>query len=589
VTKIDGVHQSAVFEWAERMRVALVAMPWSVHTRPSAALGALSAFLAREAPQHAVRVASEYVGLAEAVGFELYEQIAEYCYEAGEPFYMALLYPERAEAVRAHFRSWATSRSIALRADEAFDHLASHVRSHLDDVAARTVADVLGLTTCFGQMFANLALAKRVKELRPSTTVVLGGSTVSAAVGPSILRLYPQVDFVVQGEGEQPFAALLGALASQSESVPQIRGVVARGDDRPADLWEVARLDDLPVPDYDEYADQAESRGIHWALPMEGSRGCWWDRTKRHGNPRATCYFCNLNVQWGGYREKSVPRVISEVDQLTDRYANTTVYFLDNIIRARGIDGLATGLTSLEKDLEIFYEMRASVSPYEILLLWEAGLTSAQFGLEALSTSLLQRIGKGTTLLQNLQVMKTCAELGISHGANLILDFPGSTQAEVDETVRCIEDYAASFEPCSLTSFHLGIDSTVDLLPERFGIATVQSARPAQVGLPDDVRERLVPFERAYRCANAQVSWEPVRRACDAWRAQRRAVRGPLVQYQDGRRHVRIIDRRANYEVITLSGIGREAFLACLQIQSRERLRERFERDSRVEVGGRRR
>ena len=72
-------------------------------------------------------------------------------------------------------------------------------------------------------------------------------------------------------------------------------------------------MDALPLPDYDEYAALAEKHGLLWLLSIEGSRGCWWDRSRRSGNARATCHFCNLNVQWMGYREKSVARLVAEV------------------------------------------------------------------------------------------------------------------------------------------------------------------------------------------------------------------------------------------------------------------------------------
>ena len=41
-----------------------------------------------------------------------------------------------------------------------------------------------------------------------------------------------------------------------------------------------------------------------------------------------------------------------------------------------------------------------------------------QFGIEGLSSAFLRRIGTGTTVLQNLEVMKTCQELEIDNLAN---------------------------------------------------------------------------------------------------------------------------------------------------------------------------
>ena len=49
------------------MRVALVAMPWQSHQMPSAALGALSAFL-REQTDHEILCLNEYTTVYESLG-----------------------------------------------------------------------------------------------------------------------------------------------------------------------------------------------------------------------------------------------------------------------------------------------------------------------------------------------------------------------------------------------------------------------------------------------------------------------------------------------------------------------------------------
>ena len=142
-------------------------------------------------------------------------------------------------------------------------------------------------------------------------------------------------------------------------------------------------MDDLPLPDYDEYAAKAERANLLWLITVEGSRGCWWDRTKRTGNPKNTCYFCNLNVQWNGYRQKRAERLAAEVVALNERYANNVLFFLDNIIRSKGIDELAQRLIDTRKDFILFYEMRANVRPYEPSCSTRPGCASCSSGSKA--------------------------------------------------------------------------------------------------------------------------------------------------------------------------------------------------------------
>jgi ribosomal peptide maturation radical SAM protein 1 len=567
------------------MHLALIALPWSAHTRPSAALGALAAFTRRANARWALTTRSGYLRVAERVGYRLYEAIAENAYSLGELFYLSLLYEERLAETRANFAAVASQRlQDATQGRDLrgiFDTVRAVVAQMVEEVARDIVeahCDVVGFTTCFGQLFGNVLVAQRIKERRPETRIVLGGSTVSSRVGPSLLEEYSFVDYVIQGEGERPLSALLDDLEAGRAPVPRA-GLLARVDGRApksaTELLEVDRLDDLPIPDYDEYADLARDLGIDWHIPIEGSRGCWWDRGHRTGNPKSTCYFCNLNVQWKGYREKTAERVVEELDTLSNRYESTNVYFLDNIIRIRGIPELARGIAALRKDFRLFYEMRANVRPSEIVEMWEAGLEAVQFGIEALSTKALTRMGKGTRTIQNLEVMKTCFELGIHNAANLILNFPGSTEEEVNDSVRAIRRFAAGYTPLNTTGFVLGVDATVDRLRDSFGVTNVRNDDRLSVGLPETTFRRLKLFDLDFDappCAN----WKPVQEAVDWWRERQRVVGGPLLGYFDGARFVRIVDRREDWDVAILEGRQRAVYLYCMQIRSKREVLDRF-------------
>ena len=572
-------------------RLALVALPWSQKDRPSAALAALAAYVRRERPAWELSCHHSFVHFAARIGFDLYDGLADHAYMGGELLNLSLLYPEKTADARRQFETWADKAlpTESLRSIEAggwaevFDFARAILDESLDELAdaVSTEADVVGLTTCFGQLFVNLAFARRLKQRAPQTTIILGGSTVSARVGPSLLAEYSFVDYIVQGEGEGPLVALLDLLANQPDATLKLDGVLTQSRDgaplAEAVISETRNMDDLPVPDYDEYAVLAEEYGIGWALPIEGSRGCWWDRTKRAGNPKSTCYFCNLNVQWGGYRQKSVARLASEIDELSQRYQNLRLFFLDNVLRAKGVAEFAQAIAGQGKDYHIFYEMRANVRPYELLLLWEAGMRDTQFGIEGLSTSFLRRIGKGTTTIQNLQAMRLCGELGIDNGANLIVDFPGSTPEEVEETRRNLLDYAMSFQPMNVSPFNLAVDSTVDALRESFGVVRVRNKDFYKAGLPEEVWRRLRLFELDYDVEGEPADWTPIRETVVTWHAKHVRLESPLLFYQDGGTFLNIIDdREEDRKEGTFEGVAREIYLYCMEIHSLSQLRLKF-------------
>jgi ribosomal peptide maturation radical SAM protein 1 len=572
----------------EPVRIALVAMPWSHRDRPSAAIAALSAWVKRERPGVEVVCRSAFVDVAADLGLDRYQAIAEAAYSMGELLYMAVLYPEQAAGARESFvRTSLLRASIGAGPAEDwgahFDDALPRIEAHLEALAEELAAGfaLVGLTTCFGQVFPNLALARAIKRRAPSTQIVLGGSTVSARVGPSLLSEYAFVDHVIQGEGERPLVALIDAVA-RGETLPDTPGVLSRATaplhPRGAPFWETERLDDLPLPDYDEYAARAEEHAIDWQMPLEGSRGCWWDRTHRTGDPRDTCYFCNLNIQWGVYREKSAAKIARELGALSDRHRNLKVYFVDNILRHRGVVELAEAIRAEGKELEIFYEMRASVRPYDVLAMWEAGLRATQFGIEGLSTSYLARIGKGTTTMQNLSAMRLCAELGIANHANLIVDFPGSTQAEVDETRENILSYALSFDPPSVTTFHLGMDCTVDAQREAMGITRVRNPDRYRPALPDDVWSRLDLADLDFDPVAPGVDWGPVREARARWaelHGRRRG--GPLLLYRDGGSFLVVEDERfGDFRSGTFDAVARDVYLFATEPRSLDQIERRL-------------
>jgi ribosomal peptide maturation radical SAM protein 1 len=563
------------------MKVRLIALPWYNSQLPQPAIGALTAYLRRAEPGWSVEADYAYLDIA-AQGEELYRAIGEFGFE-GERLYAALMYRRGVDRIIAKWDALPPddalgeylhgARQQGARIGDIVAAVLDELDRHLDKlVGARDWRDtVVGLTTSFSQLFGNILLARRLKESGANPIVVLGGSTVSpAAIADSVVATYDWIDYVIRGEGELPFHALLQAIErGAGGGLPP--GVVSRETPATA-MWQVPDLDALPAPDYDAYFARVEPGG-RVRLPIEGSRGCWWDRTTR--NPRSTCQFCNLNVQWDGYRQRSAPNVASVMRELAERYRSTEFEFLDNIVRTRGFEDLVSEMVALGLDLRIFHEARANLRPRDILRFYDAGLRSVQFGIEGLSSSFLLRINKGTTLIMNLEVMKTCTELGVASASNLIVDFPGSTQAEVEQTVETIDRYAFAYQPLMIAKFSLAIDSAVMRFCGDFGLAGVRN-HDAYVDVvdPEDLA-RLNTFQLSFDYVSPQASWEPVIRRVAAWRRDYR--RHPL-WYLDGRSFLNVHRTRPGEaaEMIQLVGEEADVYRFCLQIRQRAEIHRAF-------------
>jgi hypothetical protein len=192
-----------------------------------------------------------------------------------------------------------------------------------------------------------------------------------------------------------------------------------------------------------------------------------------------------------------------------------------------------------------------------------------QFGIEGLSTAYLARIGKGTSTIQNLQAMKLCAELEVENNANLLLDFPGATAAEVAETASNLRRFATAYQPLNLASFTLGVGSTVDRLRERFGVTNVRNRDFYRDALPDEVWRRLELCDLEYDAPASDPSWAPVREACEEWRALHRTPGRKLLRYLDGGTFLTIEDsRHGDFREGTFEGLARQAYLYCAEIRT---------------------
>jgi len=73
------------------------------------------------------------------------------------------------------------------------------------------------------------------------------------------------------------------------------------------------------------------------------------------------------------------------------------------------------GLSTLSKDFSLFAEIRATTPRHILEAMQVAGTHEVQIGIEALSTRLLKKLNKGTTAIQNLEIMKHCEELSIAN------------------------------------------------------------------------------------------------------------------------------------------------------------------------------
>jgi len=416
----------------------------------------------------------------------------------------------------------------------------------------------------------------------------------------NLLKVFPEIDFVIIGEGELPLSRLIRNLKDSQKivDISLIPGIVTAKKmniENRVDLSQIKDLEDIPIPDYDDYFNLLQSfkpgKTFFPTLPAEISRGCWWkgasierEMNSVDGDKKTGCSFCNLNLQWEGYRSKNAKQVTTEIDYLTSKYKNLSVAFMDNLIPLKASKDIFTRLGELKKDLRIFCEIRAATPKRVLEDMKSAGVREVQIGIEALSTRLLKKLNKGTTAIQNLEIMKNCEDLGIVNTSNLILHFPGSDIEDVKETMQNME-FAMFFRPMRFVHFWLGLESPVWQNPKYFGIKAVFNHPNYATLFPQEIYRQMVFMIQAYRgdIGYQRKLWQPVKRKVREWKKEydefhKGPVHSPILSYQDGEDFLIIRQRRLSDDPLThrLEGMSRQIYLFCGQHRSLKRILKQF-------------
>ena len=552
-------------------------MPWPLANRPSIQLGTLKSYIKTKAPEVKIDCYHPYLDVGNLLGLKAYNHIAERTWVA-ESVYGYLLNPERRPEITALF-----SKEYRAGAGEDPPDLQNickkiqrlHQENHRDFV--RSSYDLIGLSICLAQLTASLYMLREIRSHYPRCPIVVGGSSCAGELGHSLLANVPEIDFVVSGEGELPLLTLINRIRNGEFKDDGSSGLLwrdKRGNVAGGGLNQLSNLKELPVPDYTDYFEQLKKQSrlskLIPTLPVETSRGCWWHRVKSGSVDRA-CKFCNLNLQWRGYRSKDPTQVAREMEELTSKHVSLKFSFADNILDSRKLKKIFQSITELDRSFEIFTELRASVSRGDLIQMRKAGVNQVQIGVEALSTSLLGKINKGTTAIQNIELMKHCEELGIRHSSNLILGFPTSDSRDVEETLTNLK-FVLSYQPLRKVRFWLGQNSSVDLHPEQFGIRRVANHPNYKKLLPGSLADSLRLMIKTYigdRTKQKKL-WMPVARELDRWQKHYHSLRkdhlpAPVLGYRDGGDFLLVRRRSENYEMETfrLKGYSRDIYRFC--------------------------
>lgn len=421
------------------LRVALVNMPWARVDWASIQCGLLKAELIREGHHAEVRYLN--MDLAVSLGARRYEAImslrGERCHFVGEWLFGAAAFgtePDTSEYL-AQLRDMQHSGSLGMDAEELLDlrtRLLPEWIAHQAKTGDWSSFDIVGFSSTFEQNVASLALARDIKQASEHVKIVCGGANFDGEMGAEYMRAWPWIDYVVSGEGDIVFPQLVSAIASGGDPV-SMPGVISRlpgGITEHGAAAQVNDMDALPVPDYTEYFEMLERHGRESVMGQappkilyESARGCWWGE-KHH------CTFCGLNRLTMKFRSKSPGLVVEELGELSGWTGLRDFFMVDNIMSMQYLSSVCAELQRRHWDLSLFYEVKANLSRDQLRALKYAGVLHVQPGIESLSSHVLELMRKGSTMLTNIRFLKWAAYYGMRTGWNILMGFPGESDAD---------------------------------------------------------------------------------------------------------------------------------------------------------------
>ncbi len=291
------------------------------------------------------------------------------------------------------------------------------INQHLYDILRRiskTDADIIGFSCYIWNIAMTCRLISLIKQIRPETTVFVGGPEVSYTAR-NVLEEHPYIDYVLQGEGEIMVPDFLQALADGQDGTA-VPGVLGRsgGAIRGSEAYqEVPDLDVLSFP----YEEQDFSDLSHKIIYYESSRGCPFH-----------CQYC-LSGMNDAVRFRSVPLVLQELEQFVSAGVKQ-VKFVDRTFNCRRdhYRPLLEYMIAVDRDINFHLEIEPGLlrdDDIDLLVKAPKGRIQLEMGIQSTYGKTLSAVRRHNDWPRISYVMKRLTEAGNIHlHLDLIVGLP---------------------------------------------------------------------------------------------------------------------------------------------------------------------
>lgn len=339
----------------------------------------------------------------------------------------------------AQLASWLEKFGHSVQLHDCLGPCAPPTTNGNAEIVLATDPEMVGFSATTSGFMDAFEIAAYIRARRPEVRIVFGNVHVSS-LGAPILEKFPEIDYLVIGEGE---GALLDL--ADGKSPAEIGNLIWRDDsgriianprrDRILDL------DELPFPAYEKLAGFPHA----YHLPL-------FAYEKRHGATMITsrgcpytCSFCDRTVFERLYKTNSAQYIYAHMKYLRDRFGVYHVNIYDDLFTAKKqrVLDLCELLIAKPLGMQFNCAIRAGHTSDEMLhKLKQAGALMVSLGIESADPEMMARHKAGVTLAAVRETVESIHAAGLRAKGLFIFGMPGETP----ETVKTTSDFILSLE-----------------------------------------------------------------------------------------------------------------------------------------------
>jgi len=292
----------------------------------------------------------------------------------------------------------------------------------------------MGLSCTTSSFLDGIRITKLAKAVLPNIQVVFGGTHVSA-LKKRVLEDFPEIDYVVVGEGEQTLTKLVECEGKETTSIEGLvyrelgEGVCFNGH-----RAQGIHLDTLPFPAYDKLAGYPEAYKLPiFSYPKAPNSSCISSR----GCPY-TCSYCDRSVFQGSFRYNSAEYMYEHLRYLKERFRVRHINFYDDLftLNRKRVEDFT--LMLINRPLKMTFNCAARAEHIDLDLLRQmkaAGCWMISLGIETGDEKLLVQHRKSANLHLLADKIRLIKQAKIRTKGLLMMGLPGETESSVKKSM----------------------------------------------------------------------------------------------------------------------------------------------------------